>query len=163
LEGVIASSPLLIPAVPLPAWKRAMARFLSLVRPSLSLPNGVNPDDLSHDARIARLYRQDPLVHHRVSAILATSMLDAGAWALEHADQLTIPLLLMHGSGDRLTSAEASRSFASRAGSRCTLRIWEGLFHELHFETERDLVLRYIRDWIGHAISLGKERTSSVL
>ena len=78
-------------------------------------------------------------------------MLEAGEWALAHADQLTIPLLLMHGSGDRLTSAESSRTFAGRAGSLCTLQIWEGLYHELHFETERDRVLQCICDWIARA------------
>jgi alpha-beta hydrolase superfamily lysophospholipase len=85
-------------------------------------------------------------------------MLDAGAWALEHADQLTLPLLLMHGSGDRLTSAESSRLFASRAGSLCTLQIWEGLFHELHFEPEREQVLDCIHDWIGQVLQIADGR-----
>ena len=148
LTAVIALSPLLTPTVPPPAWRLGLARFLSLVWPSCSLYSGVNPDDLSHDPYVARQYRQDPLVHSRVSAILGTSMLTAGQWAIDHADQLPLPALLMHGTGDRLTSAESSRTFASRAGSRCTLQIWEGLFHELHFETERDQVLQRIRDWM---------------
>jgi hypothetical protein len=49
--------------------------------------------------QVAQQYRQDPLVHRRVSAILGTSMLDAATWALEHAHQLTIPLLLMRDNG----------------------------------------------------------------
>jgi alpha-beta hydrolase superfamily lysophospholipase len=121
---------------------------LNRVWPGCSLDSGVNPDFLSHDPRVARQYRQDPLVHSRVSAILGTSMLTAGKWAIDHADQLRLPTLLMHGTGDRLTSAESSRTFANRAGRRCTLQIWEGLFHELHFETEQEQVLQRIRDWM---------------
>jgi alpha-beta hydrolase superfamily lysophospholipase len=158
LAGVIASSPLLTPAVPPPAWKLTLARVLSLVWPGCPLPSGVSPDGLSHDPDVVRRYREDPLVHGHVSAILGTSMLDAGAWALEHADQLTLPLLLMHGSGDRLTSAESSRLFASRAGSLCTLQIWEGLFHELHFEPEREQVLDCIHDWIGQVLQIADGR-----
>ena len=67
---------------------------------------------------------------------------------LQHAGQWSLPLLLMHGTADRLTSAESSRAFASRAGTRCTLRIWPGLFHELHFEVQRAEVLQSIRDWM---------------
>ena len=85
LAGVIASSPLLTPAVPPPAWKLTLARVLSRVWPGCPLPSGVDPDGLSHDPDVVRRYREDPLVHGRVSAILGTSMLAAAAWALAAA------------------------------------------------------------------------------
>jgi alpha-beta hydrolase superfamily lysophospholipase len=103
---------------------------------SLSLPE-IDPADLSHDAQAVQRHRDDPLVFGHVSVRLGLQMLAAGRWALQHADELTLPTLLMHGAADRLTSAEASREFAQRAGPVCTLRVWPDLFHELHWETQR--------------------------
>ena len=148
LQGVIATSPLLVPTVLPPAWKHALAHVMSWLWPRCTLRGGVDPHSLSHVADAVRRYQQDPLVHSRVSAILGTSMLEAGRKALKHADQLALPLLLMHGCHDQLTSAESSRAFAQRAGALCTLQIWEGLFHELHFETEGERVVQRICDWI---------------
>jgi alpha-beta hydrolase superfamily lysophospholipase len=54
----------------------------------------------------------------------------------------------MHGGADRITSATASREFAARAGDCCTLKIWDGLSHELHFETGSAEVMRTIGDWV---------------
>ena len=75
-------------------------------------------------------------------------MLAAGRWTLGHARLLKVPVLLLHGSADRITSAVASRGFAERAGGLCTLKIWDGLYHELHFETHSGEVLQTISDWL---------------
>jgi alpha-beta hydrolase superfamily lysophospholipase len=67
---------------------------------------------------------------------------------LEHAAEFPLPLLLMHGDGDRITSAEASREFAARLGERCTLKIWPGLYHEIHNEPDQRQVLAYLSAWL---------------
>jgi alpha-beta hydrolase superfamily lysophospholipase len=54
----------------------------------------------------------------------------------------------MHGDSDRLTSVTASREFARRAPSSCTLRIWPGLTHELHHEPEKAAVFAEISNWL---------------
>ncbi len=59
-----------------------------------------------------------------------------------------LPLLLMHGGADRLTSAEASREFSQKAGDCCTLKIWEGFYHEIHNEPEQASVLKLMVDWL---------------
>ena len=45
--------------------------------------------------------------------------------------------------------AEASREFARRAESRCQLRLWDGCFHELHWESERAAVLEFVVEWLN--------------
>ena len=67
---------------------------------------------------------------------------------MEHADELPIPLLLMHGAADSITSAQASRDFAAKAGERCTLKIWEGLYHEIHNEPEKEKVFACLLEWV---------------
>lgn len=148
LTGLIVTSPLLRSAVRPPWWKLVLGHALNRVCPQLTLETGIDPADLSHDPQAVQRYRDDPLVHHHVSARLGIQMLAAGRWALEHAEELNVPTLLMHGAADRLTSAEASREFAARAGSMCTLKVWPDGFHELHWESNRADVLDAILDWL---------------
>jgi alpha-beta hydrolase superfamily lysophospholipase len=58
----------------------------------------------------------------------------------------------MQGSDDRLTSVQASREFALKVGQRCTLKIWENLYHEIHHEPEQEQVLAYLLDWLSKRI-----------
>ncbi|MCU0958916.1 MAG: lysophospholipase, partial [Pirellulaceae bacterium] len=67
---------------------------------------------------------------------------------LAHARRLSIPVLLLHGTADPVTSFASSRAFAERAGALCTFLAWEGLFHELHFETQGDQVVQRMCDWM---------------
>ena len=151
LAGVIASSPALETAFTPPAWKVAVGKLLAGWWPGLTLSNGLDVGVISRDLEVVRRYIEDPLVHRRLSARLGLDLLHYGRWALDHAAEFSLPLLLMHGSADRLTSAQASREFAARAGDVCTLKIWEGFYHELHNEPEKALVLRYMIDWLnGH-------------
>ena len=72
------------------------------------------------------------------------------------ASQLEGKLLLIHGTADRLTDVEASREFATAAGDHCTLRLFEGLYHEPHNEPEKADVFECVIDWIeGRAGLLG--------
>ena len=61
-------------------------------------------------------------------------------------------MLLMHGSGDRITSAPASQEFAQKAGKLVTLRIWDGYYHEIHNEPEKSEVIQVMVDWLDKHI-----------
>jgi alpha-beta hydrolase superfamily lysophospholipase len=148
LAGLVVSSPLLQPTIAPGAWRVTLARTLQRIWPALTFANTVDPADLSRDPEVVRAYREDPLVHRRVSVRLGTQMLRAGRWALAHADGLRVPTLLMHGTADSLTSPAASRLFARRAENLCQLRLWDGCFHELHWERERAAVLEFVVDWL---------------
>ncbi len=148
LGGVVASSPLLQTTEQPPAWKLMVARTLGKLWPSMTLPTGIDAHQLSHDEAAVRRYLEDPLVHRKISAALGVSMLEAGEWSMAHASQLKTKMLLMHGSEDKITSAKSSQRFAQDAGGACAFRLWEGLFHDLHFETEKDKVLQCVCDWI---------------
>ncbi len=148
VAGLVVTSPLLRLTRSIPRWQSLGAEMLSRVWPGFSLPNGIAPQQLSHDPASVRGCLEDPLVHRRVSCRLATQMLDADEWAVQHASQLKLPLLLLHGDADPVTSHAASEEFAHGMGHGCQLRLWEGLYHELRWEAERDAVIRYIIDWL---------------
>ena len=146
--GVIATAPGLQPAFEVPSWKKNLGGFLSHLWPSYSMPNGLEVKALARDPEVVEAYRGDPLVHEQISIRLAFNLLEAGSWALKHASEFPCGLLLMHGSRDRIASYEASREFGRRAGACCNLKIWDGLYHEIHNEPEQERVLRYMCDWL---------------
>ncbi len=148
LAGVIATSPLLLPAFEPPAWKVSLGRIMYSLWPTLSLSNEVNPHHLAHDPAVAHAYVDDPLVHNRVSARLGIDMLQASQWALAHAAEFPLPLLLMHGGADPITSPDASRQFAERTPGDCTFKLWEGLYHEIHNEPEQQEVFKFVVAWL---------------
>lgn len=160
LTGAISTSPLLRTTFPPPAWKLTVAKLLGRWWPGLTLSTAIKPHELSHAPQAVKAYSDDPMVHQRVSAALGLSMLEAGEWAIEHAADLCSPLLLMHGTEDRITSHAASKEFAQRAGDPCTWVEWPGLYHDMHWELEREQVLERIAKFIDQQIACGVNRAA---
>ncbi len=152
ISGVIATGPGFRLAFSPPGWKLTLGKILYQLWPNALLANGLDRQALSRDPRVVREYQADPLVHDRVSARLGLDSILLGEWLLDHADQWQKPLLIMHGEADGITSAKASRQFAERAGDACTLKIWPGLYHELHHEPEKDQVLAAMIGWMENIL-----------
>ena len=148
IAGVIATGPWLKLAFEPHPIKVTLGRIMNNIFPSFTQASGLDTNGLSHDAEVVRLYDNDPLGHDKISARLFVGMYEAGLWALDHATELALPLLLMHGGADPITSAEASRQFADKAGSHVTLRIWDGLYHEIHNEFEQAEVFKFMIEWL---------------
>lgn len=148
LDGIVISSPLFRPTTAPPAWKRRAARLINRIAPSFTLNTGVRAINLSHDPECVQGREADPLVHNRVSVRLAIQMLEAGEWAFEHAQELTLPVLLMHGDEDKITCPAATRSFASRVTAPCELYVSVHGYHELHRETDRENAFSHVIAWL---------------
>ncbi|NOZ00068.1 MAG: alpha/beta hydrolase [Chloroflexi bacterium] len=148
LKGVIATGPWLRLAFEPPAIQVFLGKTMNKIFPGFVQTSGLETAALSRDPAVISAYENDPLVHDKISARLFVSMYESGLWALEHAAEFPLPLLLMHGSADRLTSAEASRQFAETAGENVTLRIWDGWYHEIHNEPEKAQVFESIIRWL---------------
>lgn len=148
LHGVIATGPWLELAFQPRAAQVRLARFMNHLAPAFSQNSGLDTKGLSHDLAVVEAYDHDPLVHGKISVRMFTSLYDTGLWALDHAAEFPLPLLLMHGAEDPITSAAGSRAFADRAGDKVTLKIWDGLYHEIHNEACQAEVFQVMRDWL---------------
>ncbi len=153
IKAMISSAPVLRPAFEPPAWKITMGRILYRLLPTFTMSNELDRDALSKDPKVIDAYNADPLVHDRISSRLAIDMLDTGLWLLENAKLLRIPTLIVHGSGDRICSATASQEFAQKAGEICTMKLWDGLFHEIHNEPEQETVFDHTLSWINKQLA----------
>ncbi len=152
ITGVVSSAPWLRLAFEPPPVKVILGRLMDRIWPTFSQANGLEIEALSRDAEVVQKYKTDPLVHDRISARLYVAFSEAGQWALDHAEDFPVPLLLMQGSDDRLISREACHKFAARAGVRCTFKIWNDLYHEIHNEFEQDAVFEYMIHWLDNQI-----------
>jgi acylglycerol lipase len=148
LAGVVVTSPGLKTALENQKGKIALARFLVIFAPAMTLPNGLDTHSLSRDTKVVIDYVQDPLVHDRASLAFANIMLETIKWTYAHADEFKLPLLMMHGTADQLAYYQGSQAFASRVQGDCTLKLWDGLYHEIHNEPEKGDVFAYLLKWL---------------
>jgi acylglycerol lipase len=154
LKGVIATGPWLKLAFEPPAIQLFLGKMMDKIKPDFTQESGLDTGALARDPDVVRAYEEDNLVHGKVSARLMVSMVESGLWALEHANEFPLPLLLMHGGADKITSAAASKEFAAKApADQTTLKIWDGFYHELHNEPEKADVFKTITDWMDDLLA----------
>ena len=85
LAGVIAASPLLLPAQPVPTWKKRMAEVANVLYPRLVFDPHIDPSILTRDERVQASLQRDRLWRPFITARLALELFAAGQWALDHA------------------------------------------------------------------------------
>ncbi|MGE5420131.1 MAG: lysophospholipase [Chloroflexota bacterium] len=147
VKAVIATSPWLRLAFEPSKFKILLAEAAKSILPGIVQPSGLNTVYLSHDRSVVDVYNNDPLVHDKISVAFFAGATSSAKFALAHASELKVPLLLVHGSDDMICSPEGSRQFASKT-RLAELKIWEGGYHELHNEPFREEVFRFILNWI---------------
>ncbi len=149
LSGAIITSPFLHSVLDLRKDRLAMTKLLSRVTPGLSVSNNLEVEALTQDQAGIETYRRDPLVHDRVTVRMGKGFIDAIEYSFNRAGEITVPLLIMHGTADKITYPSGSEKIAARVSGECTLKLWEGLYHELHNEQEKDKVFAYLDKWLG--------------
>jgi acylglycerol lipase len=150
LDGLVLSGPVAVIDLPPPPLRLA-ARALSATIPWMGVL-GVDPATVSRDPREVEAYRTDPLVYHGKLPVRTVVEIAAATEAFpEQMPTLTLPLLLVHGSEDRLAPVQSSRMVYERVSSEDkTLKIYDGLFHEVLNEIpkDRERVLADIVAWL---------------
>jgi len=125
------------------------ARILSKVVPEIGL-YVIDADGISRDGSVVQAYVNDPLVYRgKIRARLGIELLDTMETVRNQVGKLYIPILIMHGTSDRLSSPENSGMLYSDSGSRDkTLKMYEGFYHEILNEPGYEGVLADIEDWL---------------
>ncbi len=100
--------------------------------PSLAQSNKLDVTGIAHDPATVQAYLDDPLVHDRITARLAKSILDAGEVALAAAPKWSTPTLLVYGGSDRLVDPAGSDAFAASAPREVVeSKRFAALYHEI--------------------------------
>jgi alpha-beta hydrolase superfamily lysophospholipase len=147
LTGAIATSPWINLAFEPPKAKQLLASVASRIMPGMTQSSGLKTEYLSRDPAVVEAYRTDPLVHGIISAGIFGSITSAAKEILSRASEITLPLLLVHGRNDMITSAAATMEVAAAAPG-ATLKLWDGGYHELHNDLLREEHFEFIIEWI---------------
>lgn len=148
LRGVVAASPPL-GRLGVPAPLLALGRVLSRLWPRFSLQTGMDLSGLARDPVVRDTLLADPLFHRVGTARLSTEVRAAIARVQAAAPRFPVPLLVLHGSADRMVPPDGSRSFVARVGHPDhEIREYAGAFHVLFADVERERVLADVERWV---------------
>ena len=150
LQGLIVSAPLVTASSEFPAPQRFVVRLLSGIAPQLSVQT-IDSGTLSKDQAVVQSYDNDPQVYRgKVRARVAAEIVDAADFVRSNLSRITLPILILHGSADRLVKPEYSQVVYDGVSSPDkTVKIYDGLYHEIMNEPEKARVLADIWVWLA--------------
>jgi alpha-beta hydrolase superfamily lysophospholipase len=149
VDAVMLSSPAL--DIGLSTLQRGALKASYSLTPGLQLPNGLDANGVSRDPDEVIAYKNDPLVHDKITPRLVNFMLQGGEFVRARAPQWKLPTLLMWAGADRLVRPAGSATFAALAPKDLVrARPFEGYFHELVNEPleAREQVFDTMRGWL---------------
>jgi len=147
VDALVLSSPAL--AARLTPVQKLLMAVVPRIAPNLTMSNGLDPQYLSHDPWVVQAYRNDALVHDRISGRLARFIADEGALVRSRAGGWKVPTLLMYAGDDRLVDPLGSQAFASAAPARyVSARCFDDLYHEILNERGSQPVYDCLRQWL---------------
>ena len=148
IAGVIAVSPIF-------KWEHHQSSnrilFGTLVKrffPNWMWEIKIFPEALSNNDKTAREISNDALVRNKIPVKLFIDILEFGRRISKCVYKINVPLLVMHGTDDEITSISFSKKFVQHTSEKTQLMEWEGFKHMIHKDTGKDQVFQYVVEWI---------------
>lgn len=149
-RGAVISAPLIKASGNISQATILMGKILSALAPKMGLLP-VDAESISRDPEVVKAYVDDPLVFHgKTPARLAAELLKAMLRITKEARKITLPFIVLQGSGDKLVDPSGAQILYDKASSKDkTIKIYQGLYHEVFNEPERGRVLKDVETWLA--------------
>ncbi|CAA0115181.1 Monoacylglycerol lipase [Halioglobus japonicus] len=146
--GAVLSGPAIMTDLEPGFVQMSLLRLLAVLMPWLGMLK-LDPAGVSRDPKVVEDYIADPLVHHgKMSACMLRELFSGMHMVQTKAADITLPILILHGGEDAMTSPQGSRFLQENIGSSDkTLKIYPQLYHEIFNEPERAQVLDDVLTW----------------
>lgn len=150
LAGLILSGAAIEVGGSTPPLLRRLAPLVARLAPTLPVMRSGGPSILSRDPEVGRRWDADPLTYKgKLRARFGHQLQTAAIEVQSRLDQLTLPLLIMHGASDQLTDPAGSILVHDQAQSADkTLILWPNLRHEILNEPEQVEVIDRMIRWL---------------
>jgi len=136
--------------VPAPDFALAVLKGLSHIAPHAHVLKLKN-EDFSRDAQVVEAMNADPLIAHEVQPTKTVQQLVLADERLKaEMSKIALPIFIIHGTLDKATRPEGSRLFYETVSSTDkTLRLYEGHFHDLLNDKDKEVVMSDILAWLN--------------
>jgi acylglycerol lipase len=154
VRGMALSAPALAPGTSLSPTRIKLAKLLGKVAPGLRVEK-LSADAISRDPAVVAAYVADPLVFNgKVTAGAAAALLGSMESFPARYTELTLPILLQHGTADALVDIAGTRQLeAGAVNAKVTTHYYDGLYHEVFNEPEQAAVLADTVAWLDSVLA----------
>ena len=148
-NGAIISAPAVKIGEGISSFTIFMSKILSAIAPKMGVL-ALDASAISRDPEVVEAYINDPLVFHgKTPARLGTEVLSAMMRITEEADKMSLPMIIVQGSDDLLVDPSGAQMLYDKTSSTDkTINIYDGMYHEVFNEPDRDRVLKDVEDWL---------------
>jgi alpha-beta hydrolase superfamily lysophospholipase len=146
-SGAVVTSPWIGLVNPPSAFMKWLAGHLDGVLPKLTLSTRIHSSQLSSQPEAQQNAKSDPLMHSRISLRLFNQLNLAAVQLMATPERVQLPLLVLHGGADQVTSPQHSADFSAKCPSS-TFKLYHGALHELHNKPVKNEVFNHIIQWM---------------
>ena len=140
--------------IPAPDFAIAALKGISHLAPHAHVVKLKN-EDFSRDPEVVRTMNADPLIANEVQPTrTAAEMARADDRLKREFPLITLPVLILHGTLDKVTKPSGSQLFYDTAGSvDKNVKLYEGYYHDLLHDVDKEKVMADITGWINARLS----------
>lgn len=147
IQAAIVTSPWIKLAFQPPAWKVLAGNVMADIFPTFTQPNGLDTTEISRLPEEVEKYRNDALIHDKISARLFKVIRKGGENILSKTEKFHHPIFIAHGLADKITDASASKELAD-SNSLFKWHGYEGNKHEIQNDVAREQLFQDVEEWL---------------
>lgn len=149
VDGLLLQSPAVGQSMNIGVGKRITGNLLSILNVKTYAPIGVEYTDVSRSPENIKRLETDRLRVNLVTPRFSSEFLKASRDAFHSASSIILPVLLQQAGADKLVNPEKNKEFFDDLNSTDkTWKLYDGFYHQLHEEPEKDLVLGDLYNWL---------------
>ena len=149
VDGLLLQCPAVSQSLGIGAGTRISGSILSVLNVKRYFSSEMTFSDGSRNPEHVERLEKDPLRFTAVTPRFGTEVLKASKDAFRSAPNIVMPVFLQQAGADKLVIPEKSKEFFENLSSADkTWKLYEGLYHELHEEPEKEQVLQDMYEWM---------------
>jgi acylglycerol lipase len=149
LSGAVLSGPAIKPPDNISPLLIFTGKLLSVLIPKSGLLQ-LGAGDISRDPAVVQAYINDPLVYTgKLTSRLAAELNRTMQRVTAEASQIKLPLIIVQGGADKIVDPRGASTLYNTVGSTDkTIKIYDGFYHEVFNDPERERVLKDVENWL---------------
>lgn len=155
IEGVMLLSPMLELRKTGKGRKYKIISNLGKMSKDTRFKVGISSQDLTRNDEIIDETDNDGLMLKKVTYRWYNLIVEKMKETMDHIKDIKpLPALIMYGTEDKILETDAIIELKDKlASNELYFKAWNGLYHEIHNEPERDQVMRYVLTFLNNSVN----------